>query len=318
MKLQEIYDLIIKKGLEKDPRSKKEIRDTLKSARSRFNKLAPIDKRFFDRDELRHPFSDTRILYGKPEAEIRTIMVGIDLGGEELLTAYTLNKEGLGVDLAMSHHPSGRALVNLYNVMRVQANMLEKTGVRSEIADDIVKKRMEEVMRRFSSINAERAIDTARLLGIPLMCAHTPADNHVNKFLQDLFDKKKPNTIKDALNILKNIPEYQDGMRKGAGPSVVAGDEKKKCGKVFVDMTGGTEGSKKVFSRLSQAGISTVVGMHFSEEHVKTAKSEYVHLIVAGHIASDNLGLNLLLDEVSRKGGINIIPCSGFIRIKRK
>jgi len=318
MKLKEIYEFVVKKGLEKDPRSKKEIKDALGKTKRCFRKLPRLDKKFFDKEALKHPFSDTRILSGNPSSDIRTIMVGIDIGGEELLTAYTLNREGLAIDLAMSHHPSGRALTGLYNVMSVQANMLEKLGVRHEIAEDIVTKRMQEVMRRFSSLNTERAIDIARLLDIPLMCVHTPADNHVNKFLQDLFDREKPKKINDALNILKSIPEYQDGMVKGAGPRVVSGEEKKICGRVFVDMTGGTEGSKKVFSRLSQAGVNTVVGMHFSEEHIKIAKSEYVNVIVAGHIASDNLGLNLLLDELSKKERLNIMPCSGFMRVKRK
>ena len=318
MKLKEIYDFVIKKGLEKDPRSKKEIKDALSDERRSFRKLSRLDRKFFDKESLKQPFSDTRILNGNPSSDIRTILVGIDIGGEELLTAYMLNREGLAIDLVMSHHPSGRALAGLYNVMSVQANMLEKYGVRHEIAKDIVTKRMGEVMRRFSSLNTERTIDISRLLGIPLMCVHTPADNHVNKFLQDLFDRKKPKTIKDALNILKTIPEYQDGMAKGTGPRLFSGDEKKACGKVFVDMTGGTEGSKKVFSRLSQAGVNTVIGMHFSEEHVRIAKAEYVNVIVAGHIASDNLGLNLLLDGLSKKGRLNIMPCSGFIRVKRK
>jgi len=318
MKLKEIYEFVIKKGLEKDPRSKKEIKDALRKARRGFGKLPRIDKKFYDREALKHPFSDTRILNGNPATEVRTVMVGIDIGGDELLTAHTLKGEGLAIDLAMSHHPSGRALADLYNVMSVQANILENFGVRHEIAEDIVKKRMEEVMRRFASLNTERTIDIARLLGMPLMCVHTPADNHVNKFLQGIFDRKKPKKIKDALNILKTIPEYQDGMSKGAGPFLVAGKEDKNCGRIFVDMTGGTEGSKKSFSRLSQAGVNTIIGMHFSEEHIKIAKSEYINVIIAGHISSDNLGLNLVLDGLEKRDRFNIMPCSGFRRVKRK
>ena len=123
--------------------------------------------------------------------------------------------------------------------------------------------------------------------------------------------------MNDALNILKAIPEYTDGLKKHAGPNILIGEGKKKCGKIFVDMTGGTEGPKRIFSRLSQAGVGTIVAMHLSEEHYKQAKAEFMNVIIAGHIASDTLGLNLFLDSLERKGRMKIIPCSGFVRIKR-
>ena len=55
-------------------------------------------------------------------------MAGIDIGGEELLMAYLLNEKGAGIDLALSHHPSGRALSNLSEVMHVQENVLHHMG----------------------------------------------------------------------------------------------------------------------------------------------------------------------------------------------
>ena len=41
-------------------------------------------------------------------------------------------------------------------------------------------------------------------------------------------------------------------------------------------------------------------------------------MIIAGHIASDSLGLNLLLDKLQRRQRFDILECSGFKRIKRK
>ncbi|KKR97364.1 MAG: hypothetical protein UU49_C0033G0007, partial [Candidatus Magasanikbacteria bacterium GW2011_GWC2_41_17] len=46
------------------------------------------------------------------------------------------------------------------------------------------------------------------------------------------------------------------------------------------------------------------------------AKGAFLNIIIAGHIASDSLGLNLFLDELEKKG-IKIIPCSGLIRVSR-
>lgn len=317
MKLKQIYEFVVKKGLAKDPRTKGELKEELKRARRRYAKLGRADRRYFDKDMLRHPYADTRILYGNAEKHVRTIMVGVDMGGAEILTAYLLNEKGAGIDLAMSHHPSGRALANLYNAMGVHTDILTHLGVDKDVAGSLMKERRAEVSRRLSGGNHERSADLARLLDVPLMCTHTPADNYVTHFLKNLFGRKKCKTVRDALGLLKGIPEYRDAMTNGAWPHLLAGKEKNKIGKVFVDMTGGTEGSKRVFPRLSQAGIGTIVTMHLSEEHFKAAKLEFINVIIAGHIASDNLGLNLLLDDLSKKQAFNIIPCSGFVRVKR-
>jgi len=140
----------------------------------------------------------------------------------------------------------------------------------------------------------------------------------VARFLQKIFDKEKPKKLKNIMTTLKRIPEYRDAMKENAGPFILIGEEKNDSGKVFVDMTGGTSGPDKIFSRLSQAGIKTVIGMHCKESSFKIAKSEFINYVIAGHISSDNLGMNLLLDEVEKKGKLNFIECSGFKRIRRK
>jgi len=64
-------------------------------------------------------------------------------------------------------------------------------------------------------------------------------------------------------------------------------------------MTGGTEGSKDIFQSVALSGINTIVAMHLSEEHRKEAEKNHINVIIAGHIASDTVGLNLLLDRVT-------------------
>ena len=161
---------------------------------------------------------------------------------------------------------------------------------------------------------------TIKNLSINVISKAVPriADNMVNTYLQKLLDKKKPKTLGTVLNILKDIHEYYEGEKIGIGPKILLGDKKKAAGRIFVDMTGGTEGSKRVFARLSQIGIGTLVCMHLSEAHFKLAKKEHINIVIAGHIPSDSIGLNLILDEVMKKEMFNIIPCSGFIRHSRK
>ena len=318
MKFKDIYEFVVKKGLEKDPRKKSEIKRTLADARKEYNKLSAARKTMFDKDRLRHPYDDTRMLYGDPATDIKTIMVGIDMEVGELLVADRLREKGVGVDLVMAHHPEGKALAGFYHVMSMQADILNRLGVTYSIGKELLDERMGEVARSISAVNHTRSVDVARLLDIPYMCVHTPADNHVNTYLQKLLDGKKPKTLKDVISILDTVPEYRDASGKNAGAFIMIGKEKDKPGKIAVDMTGGTEGSKRVFPRLSQAGVGTLVGMHFSEEHFKAAKSEHINIIIAGHISSDTLGLNLLLDSLCEKDDFKIIPCSGFVRINRR
>lgn len=317
MKLIDIYNFVVKKGIEKDPRSAAQIKAALAEAGKEFRKLKGIDAKCYDRERLKNPYADTRILNGDPDSDIRTIMVGIDMEGPEILTADRLNEKGKDVDLVMAHHPEGAAYANFYEVMHLQEAVLANLGIPLEVGKELLKERISEVGRAVSPANHLRSVDIAKLLDIQYMCVHTPADNHVNNYLQKLFDRKKPDTLSDVVNILKTIPEYADALKKNSGPRILIGDPKKKAGKVFVDMTGGTEGPKRIFPRLSQAGVGTIVAMHLGEEHFKNAKTELINVVIAGHIASDTLGLNLLLDELEKKEKLRIIPCSGYVRIRR-
>jgi len=176
--------------------------------------------------------------------------------------------------------------------------------------------RIKEVERRLLPANHTRTVDASRLLDIPFMCIHTPSDNAVTDYLQKLFDREKPGRVKDMVAILKDIPEYKAAIDEKAGPKVFVGSDKRKAGKVFVDMTGGTGGSKNIYEKLSNAGIGTVVGMHISEDHRKEAEKHHVNVVIAGHMSSDNLGMNLLLDDILK--GVNVTATSGFRRFSRK
>ena len=317
MRLIDIYNTAVRKGIENDPRTRFEIRKDLLKAGKEFRKLTGADKRSFDRERLKNPYADTRILYGDPLTDVRKVMVGIDMEGPELLAADRMASKGEGIDLVIANHPEGKAWAGFHDVMRLQVAMLSRFGIPNDVADDLLKERMEEVSRAVAPANHSRSVDIARLVDMPFMCVHTPADNHVATYLQRMFDRKKARILSQVVQMLKGIPEYVDGMKKGEGPKILIGEPGKDAGRVFVDMTGGTEGSKKIFPRLSQAGVGTIVAMHLSEEHFKSAKGEHINVVIAGHIASDTLGLNLLLDSVEKIGPLEIVECSGFVRVRR-
>ncbi|MFA6358559.1 MAG: NGG1p interacting factor NIF3 [Candidatus Omnitrophota bacterium] len=264
-------------------------------------------------------FADSAILFGKPDTKVNKILVGIDIEAAELLLADRIRQRE-GLDLVIAHHPEGSAYVGLHEVMRLQIDLLTDMGVTPKTAVRLVEERMREVERRVLPQNHTRPVDAARLLNIPFMNMHTPADNHVYAYLDAIFKQKKPHLVEDIVKILNTIPEYQFAAKFNTGPRILLGSPKRPVGKILLEMTGGTEGSKDVFGKLYKAGVRTLVSMHLSEEHLKKVKDANLNVVIAGHISSDNLGLNLLLDNIekSSKESFEVIACSGFIRIKRK
>ncbi len=317
MKLKEIYDIVTGKGLREDPRAKRAIDEAMKKTKEEYRKAKGIDKRTFDTERLKHPYADTRILNGTGKENIKNILVGIDIDVQEILLADKLREKGQKIDLVISHHPAGRAYAEFYRVMDIQPGIWEKHGLKKEIAESLMKDRMDEVARGVAARNHTRAVDAAKLLGIPMMCIHTAADNCVTSYLQRLFNKEKPKKLRNILSILKRIPEYKYGMKMGAGPVILTGKEESDAGRILVDMTGGTSGPDKVLPRLSQSGIKTIVGMHCRESAFKLAKGEFLNYVIAGHMSSDTLGLNIVFDELEKKEKLKFVECSGFKRIRR-
>ena len=317
MKIREIYQKAVEAGMSNDPRGREAALNDLQRSEKDYAALKPGEKEFFDMESLQNPYADSRILNGSGEEEVRTILVGIDIEVGEILLSESLKNRGEPIDLVVSHHPEGMAFANLYSVMHMQSDILNRCGVPINIAEDLMEQRVKEVERKIMPLNHTRAVDAARLLGIPFMCLHTPADNMVVTFLQKSFEEKVPYLLSDIIDMLRALPEYRGAAINGSGPKILLGSENRRAGRIFVDMTGGTEGSKDIFQSLAATGVNTLVVMHLSEEHRKEAEKNHLNVVVAGHIASDNLGLNLLLDEVIKDPGIRIFACSGFRRVTR-
>jgi len=318
MNIDELYKKVIEIGIENDPRGKDSVLAELDSRKKDYDSLKEKDREFFDEETLFNPYSDTRVLFsGSDKTEIKSCLVGIDIDTSEVLLCDALRRSGKDIDLIISHHPSGKAYAALHGVMQMQADILSRFGVPINIAEDLMDGRVKEVQRRIMPANHSKAVDAARLLGIPFMCIHTPADNMVATYLQRLFDEKKPYRLSDIIDILRSIPEYREAAKENSGPEILLGSKTRKAGKIFVDMTGGTEGSKEIFGTLTQSGVNTIVAMHLSEEHRKEADKHHLNVVIAGHISSDNLGLNLMLDNLSKHSPLEVISCSGFRRVSR-
>jgi len=317
MKLETFYRKAVAAGIAHDPRGPAAVQRLLDDERDRSAKLSDDERAAWEPDRLFNPYADTRLLAGDPAAEVRKVLVGIDVDAAEIVLAHTLNRDkAAAIDLVVAHHPQGVALAQLAEVMRVQADMLVAHGVNVAVAEQLLEKRISEVERRVLPANHARAVDAARLLGLPLVCLHTPADNCVNTYLERLFEKERPARLKDLVDLLKKVPEYRAAAARMAGPKIVSGADGARCGRISVEMTGGTEGAKSIYESYAVSGVSTIVSMHISEEALENAKKAHLNIVLAGHIASDTLGLNLLFDEIEREGRLEFMGVSGFARTR--
>jgi len=284
MKLKDIFNTIIDFGIKMDPRGEKEVREYLKKVKNEYNAMSEKDKKLFDLDKLENPYADSRIICDNGK-DIKAVLVGIDIDVAEILLAEKLRDKGIKIDAIISHHPVGMAYARFYDVMDMQADIFSIFGVPISAAEDLLYKRKKEVEEKVMAANHYRAQDAAKLLDFPMLNTHTPSDNCVATYLQKKFDKEKPKTVNDIMDILINEKEYFEYSKRGVPPVILNGDKKRKVKKIFVDMTGGTEGPKDIYAKLSNAGVDTVVGMHFSEEHKKSIQAANLNCIVAGHIS---------------------------------
>ena len=316
MKLREIYETAVRMGIEADPRGKAGVDEFLTRTKKRYDSLPEHLKSLADKEELTNPFNDTRIYVGDPDTEVTTLIGGIDMNTGEVLLADRLRDKGTSIDAMYTHHPEGWGLTKLDSVMEVQADIWASLGVPIQAGEMFITERMGEIKRRLMPVNYDQAIDAARLLEIPFFSAHTPTDNLVVDYLSKYFAKKKPMLIEDVQKALLEIPEYRIAALKGAGPYVGKSSPGARAGKIWVDMTGGTEGPKKVIEKLADGGVGTIVGMHMGEELREQAEKHNIHVVIAGHMSSDSLGINLFLDELERNG-VKMIATSGLIRVHR-
>ncbi len=313
MTIKEIYNLAIQMGIKADFRGEQGVRKFLENKRKQYEKMDEKEKQEFDKEALENPYLDSGIHHITDDKDIKKILIGVGIEPAEILMAKELGD----IDLIIGHHPLGKGLAHLADVMDLQCDVLNFYGVPINIAEGLMKERIEEVARGVNWRNHRRIIDTAKLLKQNLINIHTPCDNLAAKFLKDLIEQKNPERIGELIDLLKEIPEYKEAMKIGAGPKIFVGDKENRCGKIaLTEITGGTEGSPKLYEKMANAGIGTVIGMHVSEEHKKEAENSNINVVIAGHISSDSLGMNLFLDELEKQG-IEIIPCSGLTRISR-
>lgn len=241
---------------------------------------------------------------------IKKVLMGVDMDTQEIL----LGKE-LGFDCVISHHPTtGSPIANFTKVMESQIDKMVSFGVPINKAQKVLKKKIGQVDRGMHVRNYDRTGSAAKLLKMPYLNIHQPADFITESFVQNHLDEKlmdKPKAkLKDVVNALLEIDEYKNTI---AGPKIRVGSEDDYAGKVAVLMAGGTGGGADVYKAYFEAGVGTIIAMHMPEDVKKAVEEQNIgNVVVAGHMASDSIGLNIIIEEL-KKNGLTVEKMSGII-----
>ncbi|RMD59495.1 NGG1p interacting factor NIF3 [Candidatus Parcubacteria bacterium] len=298
-------------GMAHDPRGQEIIKEGLKRLKEKFDKLSESEKEWFDKDKLWNPYGDTRLLFSASNQPLKRVLAGIDIEGPELLAAKFMPQS---VDAAIAHHPQGKAFVRLAEmIVEMSGDLYERWGVPPNVSEGIMNNYANKLTDRLRAANKRRWVDLARLLWLGYLCVHTPADNLAQTFVSRKIKQKRVKFVGEVVEILTKIEEFKNPL---CAPRVVVGHQDARCGRVCVFMTGGVEPPPEFVKYLVLAGVGTLVAMHIRDEYVKQLQQEHINVVTVGHMAADSLGMNLLLDELEKRG-TEIIPCSGLIRVRR-
>ena len=268
--------------------------DLMKTALS----LAKLEKKPFDTDI---------IVEGE---NIKKVLIGIDMETPELLLA-----QQLGYDCVVSHHPKADScVVDFAKVMDVQIDRMLKAGVPINKAQKALKKKQASIDLGRHASNYDRVSSAARLMNMPYLNIHIPADFITEEIVQTKLDKafkEKPKTkLKDIIEELNSWEYYQNKIAK---PVIRVGSNDDYAGKIEVLMAGGTNGGVDVYKSYFEAGVGTIIAMHVPEDVKKAVQEQNIgNIIIAPHMPSDSIGL-LEIVKAWREQGIEVTCMSGIV-----
>lgn len=250
---------------------------------------------------------DTEI--GCEGQDIKKVLAGIDMSDTTLLAA-----KQMGYDCVAEHHGiMGKAVRIGEQMYKDQMMLMYKFGVPINVAQKVIEKRAKEESQKMHSKNLNRQADFAKFIDMPYVGIHTPADiigQNIVQARMDALTKDNPFvTLKDVVDALNEFPEVKNALQD---PWIRVGSPDSYAGKVCVMFAGVTCSTAEVYKTFFDYGVGTLIMMHMPEDMVKAvAEQNKGNLIIAGHMASDSIGFNRILDaweeaglEVTRIGGL--------------
>ncbi|MDR2157445.1 MAG: hypothetical protein LBO81_06680 [Clostridiales Family XIII bacterium] len=227
---------------------------------------------------------------------VTNVLAGVDMGVSELLLA-----RALGYDCVVRHHNMVPALGRLGDlVTRSHCEKMMKHNIPANIAQKLLARRKQETTILFHGTNLDGAPSCARLLRMPYLGLHTPADllgeRTVEAKVEALYRRKENPTVQDIMDCLLTIREYAQAPA-GQEPQIWVGEAGSCAGKALVEFAGGLGLETDEYKAYIDAGIGTFICMHADKAVVEALKEDNrCNVLVMGHMSSDSIGMNRILD----------------------
>ncbi len=259
-------------------------------------------------------YPDSGIVFGADASKpIRKVAAMIDCTPFDIFFA-----KNRGCDLILTHHPIGRTAAGLPDMLLQQGDNMSSYGVDPSAVRSALEISREKLRRELSGSNFFREEQMAKLVGMRVCTIHTLADNAMVRVLSRKLAPISAGTLGDALRVLLEIFEYREAESRGNGPFIALGELASPLGRIALsEFIGGQESDPSMIRALAHSGINTILCPHFSEEYFAMAKEMGLNLIYCGHLASDSIGMNALLDALLEKDpSIGVLSYGGLIRME--
>lgn len=240
-----------------------------------------------------------------PGEDIESALIGIDAESPEINLA---DREGY--DLVLGHHPAGAAAVTFPSVLDRQVELMTDHGVPREQAADAVADLRRDWGAQAHMANYRHDISVAELLDQPYMNLHLPPDELGRREFVEAIESAAPVTVADLVETFAGFPEMEAAE---TDVQVRVGDPDNRVGNIAIHHAAGANGGASVASAYFDNGVDTVVYIHAdgaTERDLQQAYGDKKNLIITGHLASDAVGMNILIDKLEA-GGVDCTPISG-------
>ncbi len=200
-------------------------------------------------------------------------------------------------------------------MLKDQMTRMYEFGVPINVAQKAIEKRAKQESQRMHSKNLNRQAEFAKLIGMPYIGLHTPADLIGQTIVQERMDKLNDSdsfvTLQDVVDALNEFPEIRNALQE---PAIRVGEPTSYAGRICVMFAGVTGGGAGVYRTFFDHGVGTLVMMHMPEDDIKAIEEQNKgNVIIAGHMGSDSIGFNKILDAWEA-AGLEIVRTGGIVR----
>ncbi|SHH36827.1 hypothetical protein [Halobaculum gomorrense] len=235
-----------------------------------------------------------------PGEDIESALVGIDLESPEIQLAHDR-----GYDLALAHHPTGMsARLDFPEVLDTQVEFMTDHGVPESVAEEAVADLRSRMDHGGHSSNYRHDPSVAELLDQPYLNTHLAPDEYGRRVFREVADGLADDaTAGEFVDALSDIPELHAAE---TDVRLRVGDPDNDLGEVAVHHAGGTNGGASVARAYFEHGVDTVLYIHVGAGDTADLREEFGDtgktLVVTGHIASDAIGMNAVVDALEERG----------------